>query len=472
VTLFFIISFLFFLKHFHKPFRKKYLICSLVFYFLALGSKELAVILPLLIFSYAFLFKDVSSFKLKFSNSVKTCIPYLLFTFVYFIWRLFIIKGIGGNSSITLSESLSLSRIVLIAKRYFQLFLYPAEPEFFGRFLSSNGYIRLSVLSLLLLLVICIHNQGRMAKKQEVRRVSNVDRILKFILLLTSISILIYKVIYEISYWMVYEKDSTFIMFSVFIKNRYFISGLLSYILLISILLLSLMQQSFRKEVVRFINSLNGKLMIFLFIWLLSILCVHYAPFYFSERHMYLSIVPFSAFISILLVRSFTLIVELIKLKRHQLITFQGCSLHIVSIFFRTAIFLLVFSLLCFFIAHSPLFHSYEEWGYSGYIADEFLHKLSVALAAFPKNSVVHIYNYPYDITLYETRIRYPKSVAYLNDYSIKSWLDLQYPNSFEIFLHKDKGTVLNACPEEVNLDIEKKDNSILIFVRLGKMSK
>ncbi len=92
--------------------RRKWLAASLAFYAVAVLEKETALVLPMLVFWYEWIYSTDESQKISFSvrlrNAVKVVAPYLALSVVYLLARTIALKGLGHTVT-----PLSLSTIVL-----------------------------------------------------------------------------------------------------------------------------------------------------------------------------------------------------------------------------------------------------------------------------------------------------------------------------------------------------------------------
>lgn len=118
-TLFLLISLLLFFNYISSLSQKRvYLILSVLFCVLALGAKEITVILPMLIFAYSllFLFSEETAFRNKLTKSVIVSLPYLIIAVIFHAWRIYILRGIGGkvNLSVGILESIPKRMTIII----------------------------------------------------------------------------------------------------------------------------------------------------------------------------------------------------------------------------------------------------------------------------------------------------------------------------------------------------------------------
>ncbi|MDO8281268.1 MAG: hypothetical protein Q7U10_01370 [Thermodesulfovibrionia bacterium] len=365
-ALFLLISLLLFLNYLSAAsHRKSYLFFSLLSYVLALGAKEIAVILLPLIFIYVLIntFSDKETFKSRWLNSFKTCLPYLVLTIVYLVWRTYILNGIGGyvnEPSGIFSASKQMFQIVIV---YFQLLLYPVD--FF--FYKARDILLISSLFVLLLSICCLIGCYQYVK----------------------------------------------------LKKHGF-------------------------------NVIHDRLIVFLFLWMLLPLAIHMLTLNIPYWGMYIPGIPFSAIFSIMLVDSFQYTMK--KIKGYCFSTFTLRSLFIDT---RVLSFLLMAALLISLLAHSPLVRKYRGWEESGTVSYLVLDKLLRVVDKIPNDSVIEIYNLPKDVPAYEFDILHTVHIIFLlHNHSIKSWLDLNYPdNNFKVFIRSRFKPA--TYPEDFDLEVK-----------------
>jgi hypothetical protein len=118
-----------FLRYSSAGNKSKWLMfCSLLFYMIALGGKEIAIILPALIFVQVYFYSDLDSRTQKILVSLKESSSYIVLTVAYLIWRTMALGGIGGYIGTNpLTPGETLSYLVNVFHHYFIDLLYPAD---------------------------------------------------------------------------------------------------------------------------------------------------------------------------------------------------------------------------------------------------------------------------------------------------------------------------------------------------------
>jgi hypothetical protein len=116
-ALFMILSFQFYLRSRNRPGRGNKA-ASLVFFMLALGTKETAILIPGLVFVHALVFSGLAPALIRrCREALRYVAPYLLGCLVYLVWRFLVLGGLG--------EDRSQLSFVWITAHYFCGLLYP-----------------------------------------------------------------------------------------------------------------------------------------------------------------------------------------------------------------------------------------------------------------------------------------------------------------------------------------------------------
>lgn len=155
-AMFLLLSLFLFLKSKISGSNKKWLLCcSLFSYLLALGGKEIAIILPALIFAQIFIFSTYGKWVERSCLSLRQSTPYFLITAGYLIWRTSVLKGLGGYlKGVPLTWNDIQAYGANIFHNYFLDLTYPAD--LFGVFDTGLAnlwtFLMLSVFGLYLVL--------------------------------------------------------------------------------------------------------------------------------------------------------------------------------------------------------------------------------------------------------------------------------------------------------------------------------
>jgi len=200
------------------------------------------------------------------------------------------------------------------------------------------------------------------------------------------------------------------------------------------------------------------RVVFFLVIWLLLSLSILLATDTFQFWYMYVPAIPFSALVSIALIEP----IQYIKNNWTGKFNFSSRTYMAVWSSFTAA----CLTLYLFFF--SPLFHKYDEWKDSGRLSTVILDEVSRVSAELPPGTTIHIYGLPDGIASYSSETPHVRSVRYLKDYSIRSWLNLTDPGS-EIDIVTSQYSVFETYPENLNFDVQlQQDGSVVIVIEPG----
>lgn len=487
-TLFILLSLFLFLRYSDSLFKKRgHLILSILFYVLALGTKEIAVIFPFMIFTYliSVSFSGEGRLTHRFSESLKKSLPYLAVTLLYLALRTYIIRGIGGYVGKTVGFLEKFQTGLEIFFNYFANMLYPVD------FLRLNAlfspfpgvYTRVVFLVIFILYTIAvIYYRKRFFGYVSARTTGAISPLITMLAAIMSFSIagiVIYpltspyindliKLAYEgsgpsfitaqmnnIGSWPVetyiYKFRNLFLRFSLVIFSLS-AAGLLLYIK--------------REEVIRSIQvSGEWMLMPFLFVWIVLPLGVYLVTFTSGAYYLYISMIPFAVMLSIVHMKMFYAVTG----REGSWSTSVSDMLRLFSIK-RGAGLIVTTGLIISLLAFSPLFRVYGEWKDSGLIIERILYKFVQIYLALPPDAVIRIYNYPDGILSYETEVPRAREVGYPNFYNIESWMKLHYP-SFSQNIKIESRQKLMVYPEGIELELREEDErnvSIVINYDFG----
>ncbi|MGC8657581.1 MAG: hypothetical protein ACP5U1_00755 [Desulfomonilaceae bacterium] len=127
---FVLLSLFLFLKSRPSGSNRKWLISgSLLSYVVALGGKEIAIILPLIILVHVLTFSKVDKWLDRFFEAIRQAFPYFMVTAIYLIWRTLVLRGLGGYLTSEPSSWDDIQTYVInIFQDYFLDLVYPADP--------------------------------------------------------------------------------------------------------------------------------------------------------------------------------------------------------------------------------------------------------------------------------------------------------------------------------------------------------
>lgn len=460
-TLFLLLSLLFFVKHSTSALkRKSFLIFSLIFYSLALSTKEIPIILPVLVFSYLmfFSFPEVKALKSKIVKSVMGTMPYLIITFIFFAWRTYVLGGLGGylNRSSRLFEYIKL--VVEYTSEYIADLLYPLNfLSFIFRpvpsIVEKIGFL-LVLIALPIFLFLSRRTIFRVVEQKAQKGKRFLETILASLALLSLVLLLSYPFLAPslnhlteqaylgqgpkfLSSLMVWKSSTP--LETYFSRVRDLLVTPLIFLFLFSAGTFFLIHNWEKSR--KFFSTVKGKSVAFFLIWTILPLGIFLVTLTFFHWYTYSALVPMSSLLAILLVASFKG-------------SFFSRSLLVRAN--RTA-FILLTGLLVALLALSPLFRKYGEWEDGGKISSLFLDKLARIIPSLPDNAFLEIYNMPVTIASYEAKNVHVREVRYMFDTGIKSWLNLHYPeNRMEVAIRSISRP--HTCPADLGLEVVKMD--------------
>ena len=471
VTLFLLLSLIFAFTYYSQKTRQKiFLILSLFFYLLSLGSKEVGIILPVLIVGYLmiFVFSEERTPKTRLLKALREAVPYLGVTLVFLAWRTYVVKGIGGYFFKPSEIFERIQTVVEMIVRYITNLLYPLG-YFSSLFSPKPGPLEkvlfiFLLISFFLVLLFYRRRLWKLAGSASQRGLRLLTRALVLGSIFSLMVILIYPIIapslndfIERGY---NEKGPAFLVEAMKWKNFYPVEYYFSrardslitpflLLLLLSIVLLAAILH--RSNLKRFLSSTHqGKSIIFLLIWLFLPLSVYLVTLTFSQWFMYIAVVPFSAILGVLLGAAF----QSIRFSRFRLNSSKN------------GIFLLLAAFSVALLVFSPLIQGSGEWKESGRLNLILLQKLDEAVRDLPGDCTFNFYNIPEGILSYKFKVPHAKSVGYLFDSGIKSWLDLTHPgNRIQVVVHNIYRPPIP--PQDLELEVIKKgEKDIIINVR------
>lgn len=486
ITLFILPSLMFFIKYFVSGLRRRsYLLISILFYAFALLTKELAVIVPVMIFTYVFIFyfTDNASFVKTFMYALKRCIPYLAITVAYLLWRMHILSGMGGYTS-SFGESRGILTLTYsgfgIVFSYFQDLIYPVD--FLRLDLLFDPFTTIFrqtvfVLALLIAFMGLYFYRKKvfdMMLCEENRIIKNIKILLMTLMISSVISILLYPIISPSINTVIQQSYvgkgpeilskamsnvGSYKVETYFYKARDIILRLLLFSLFLSVICFMGIHKR-KKLLESFSCSEHGKLITFLVVWMLIPLGIYIATLTFDHHDMYVSVIPFSMIVSIILCGSYRTFLHGIKKSQSLFCSpikyFQNAK--IVELIVLTAMSTTLF-------LYSPLLKTYGEWEATGKISREILEELSNIIPRLPDNAIIYLENFPSGITYYKEIIPHAREVGYYAEFSIESWIVMTYPDR-RLKVHINSKRELSDYPDDVTLELEyEMDNKVKINI-------
>lgn len=440
-ALFFLLSFQFYIKEKRLGYRT----LSLLFYVMSLCSKEVAVILPFVVWAYLALFENGPG---RIARGLRRSTPLYLVTAVYILWRL---AGPGARA-----YQRGASNVAVIAKiwmttisRYFTDLVYPVDfISLLPRSVVVGLYTVLACVILALFIFSWRRSTSLLGRRGPAFRVVGLS--LSVLSLLSVAALLTFpftRPLISRVIGLAYVGESfSFIGKDMAARGvvpmRYYVDfvnsllmGVFFFTFFASWLGLLLIANMDRVGKALEISQ-KARLVAFLTLWLLVPFIFYLATVRFAHRYMYLPAIPFSMLLSMGLVMSLRSLTKGIALLRNA------------------ACFLVCAALSVSLVAYSPLLRSYGGWEGSAKVASMFLSRLLALLPDIPRSADLYIHGLPWGISSYEEMIPHVKSVGYLTDYSVRSWLELNDPGNERRVIIRDS-VVLQTPPSAMRLEVE-----------------
>lgn len=481
VALFLLCSFWLFIKYHRAPRKKHFLIvASIGLYLLALGSKEIAVIFPVMILVWTLLFILPSHHRYKSflhltAKTVVVIMPYVIATVAFIFWRAYVLKSLVGGPI-----NLTIWKLSTIVQMYFTCLFYPNS--FLSpivAYLGRNIDIAVGLSSILTIATVLIIDKRAHFMSRDDRGTRPVKKLriaLGTILCLSLVGMLIsifltpvinnlIKKAYEgkaLSFFtkMLQGKDVLPVE-HYYWRAKSLVLKTLFWIFASSGIVLALVHNK-DKIWKHLLGSYTGRVAIFLICWMLTPLGFYLWLRTFSHWRMYVAVIPACAVLSIILVNSISPIIA--SVRRNRSIFSLKSLQSIKSAYLNIICFTLTAALVISLVSYSPLIRPYREWKDSGVLCAMIFDKLSQVVEAMPQDETLHIYDLPKRIRSYKNEMPHVKTVTYLEDYTIKSWLNIYYPdNHFDVVVHSY--STLEDFPDFLDLKVEKEDKDALIRI-------
>ena len=475
-VLFLLVSLLLFIKHLSGQERRRvYLFGSLVCYLLALGAKEIAVIFPALILGYLVIFSpNRKSIFSRIGGALKSSLPFLVVTPLFLGFRAYIVRGVGGYDPTLVPSSDKLNFFTGTLTDYAADLVYPVSfaVTFFQPFPTLLQRVGSQVALLLFFVLLCLYRRAIFKiigyPRRQTLRTAMIG--LAGVAAFCLIAILAYPSLAPFVNGAIKRayQDQGPAFLSAAMTNRHDVpveayfyragellsSGFSKLFFLAAISFGILIGFDKREKIKRFLSeSHTGMTLSFLVIWLLVPLGVYLLTFTFTHRYMYLSVIPFSGIVAILVSQSVDSTRSLIRR-----VNSNGFSLSFALTEPPAFAFLMLSTVTFSLLAYSPLVRTYGEWKDSAAISSTILHRLTQVVDELPNDAVVEVFNLPERIASYETTIPHVKTPSYLADYSIKSWLDLHRPANRITVLVSTRSKP-ESFPRGLDLEVKKGGN-------------
>lgn len=467
VTLLLIFTLLLLKKYLESP-SKKLMAATVIIYFLALTSKEVAIIFPALAFTFIMIFSfSAFSVRKRAWAGLKICVPFLIASIVMLAWRTYVLGGLFGNYSKPRSDEAYFKHVRFYGSLFKDYVLDLFSAGGVAGFLRPHpGVISYMIAALLVLLLIFYIWFSRRDFLTYFRKHDGLPLILRIVLGSISLALLIClaafpwfarfitsfisDVYYNQTIDIVYRLNlgiGQWLPLDTFLyETRNVIVNIFAFLFLASTA--AIIINHHRSAVKRYLRTTeSGNVLLFFFIWILLPLTFFAFSGSFGHRYMYIALVPFSGLISIILIDGMAAYFG--KSDFSSLSNFflrSGFTFRQVINF--CMIFLVVGGLT--FIPTSLVFRRYGEWEATGKVYSMILEKLSSQITTIPDGATIYIDNVPSRLYLYENQYYHPEEVQYMSEEAMRSWLYLKFPDK-----HLDvayETIILSDCPQSIDL--------------------
>jgi hypothetical protein len=449
VSLLLLTSFLLFLR---SSSQGIYLVASLFAYLLALCAKEIAIILPLLVATYQLTSygPEQGSLAGRIRHALRQAAPYLAVTIIFIGWRTWVLRGLGGYTSLFGLIGMARAAVKNIPSYFLDLF-YPLDVLVFKYTSLFSAYpddyslpgILITISYLLAFLVLA----GRVLKRtqNDVRTqvlkiliVSGVASAAAAIVTYPALCGYINKAVRSAYYGQMHQLSNDAMSRIHWLPVEYYYNDskeiIIRFLAFTSLLLTgSLIWLWCRRGIASFLSDGGRRRFVAVMaVWLCSPLLVYVVTATFYHRCMYPSVIPFSSLLALVLIESLRAATRRIRQKTVQGTGSPAYGLAAApAVACSAAALTLVLALLCY----SPLTGSYVEWKDSGVLGAAFLRRLSGVVSSVPNDAVIDVYDYPQRISSYQANARRVKECGYGNEFSTKAWLNLTRPgNRVKVF--------------------------------------
>jgi len=148
-------------------------------YVCALGGKEIAIILPGVVFCHAALFRTHGPVRVRMKASAMLTAPYIITSFLYVMWRTCVLGGLGGYQNDHHEPGNLLWYALNTIHCYFQDLVYPVD---FGGFLEGEcSFVPTAVIVAAVAAYVLIYFLGKGLPTQK-RTASGFSRLALFLL--------------------------------------------------------------------------------------------------------------------------------------------------------------------------------------------------------------------------------------------------------------------------------------------------
>lgn len=474
-TFFLLLSLLTCLKyHGEKPGMKSIFAVSIFTSLLALGAKEIAIILPFLVllFLIAARSSPETQWKRNALSALKASLPYFMTTIFFLMLRAHILKGVGsyaGRSFKSLGAFESLRFLLGTVLNYFTDLLYPLA--FLCSLFSYSPGVVAKVLSgclvmaLLIFLVRCRNTTSRILLQDADRRVRVGKALLLSLASIAAICILAFPLAAPSISRLVVESyqgqgPAMFVRalagqdrppvghFIERAKNLTLRSSALAF-LFSSLGLLGVHRRRQIRSLV--LTSASAATILVLLVWLILPLMIYSLTLTYAHRYIYASVVPFAMLLSVICFRSFHVARDNdagMKTKGPALPN-QRTHTNLHAFIFTGVVCFMLLNL-----SRSSILVGDRFWAQGSTISALFFRNFEELIPDIPPNAVVYIHGLPKGPDLNGDRSVFGPEYSFPGAEALRAWLNLRHPRQN---LSLAVGSELRYGPEKRSLRLELK---------------
>ena len=480
-AVFIMLSLLFFFQHgSNRRYRNAYFVGSILCYLIAFGTREIAIILPPLVFAYSLVYSPSGiDFRRRVVRAAQLSLPFIAVTFLALGWRTYVIGGIGGlvERPINVDYVVQLfgstlahySMDLMLPIPHLDLAL-PVPSALFGP--TPGPLVRIGSLILVaaVLLPMLVYRRRLFGARQTGGGhllMRQVERLLLTIAALSLLAFLAYPLVSPYVNDLLQAahegKGPGFLVDALtkresvpveryFNKARDLILNLTLGALLLSGLLLLAIRSAGGPAGFAGGGTERSRALLFALAWLALPLGVYIVTLGFGHHGMYLPAIPFSILISIMLVEGIQGAAVSLRIGQTVQTRARRASLFFAAVGRHPgtwALALLAVGIWASLLAMSPLLRRHDPFEDNVRVSSMFLNRLSEAVTELPAASTIHVYDSPsWEYT--NSRVGFG-----FKPFAIKSWLDLRHPeNEREVVIESHIDLV--AAPSSLDLEIRQ----------------
>ena len=479
-ALFIMLSLLLFLQYgSNRRYRNAYFVGSILCYLIALGTREIAIILPPLVFAHSLIYSPLGiEFRSRVARAAQLSFPFVAVTLLALGWRTYVIEGIGGlverPSNLDYIVQLFGSTLahysmdLMLPIPHLDLAL-PVPSALFGPTPSPLVRIGSLILVAAVLLPMLVYRRRLFGARQTGGHLlmRQVERLLLTIATLSLLTFLAYPVVAPYVNDLLQAahegKGPGFLVDALtkresvpveryFNKARDLILNLTLGALLLSGLLLLAIRSAGGPAGLAGSGTERSRALLFALAWLALPLGVYIVTLAFGHHGMYLPAIPFAILISIMLVEGIEGAAVSLRIGQTVQTRTRRTSLLLAAVGRHPGTWVLALvavGIWASLLAMSPLLRRDDPFGDNARVSSMFLNRLSDAMAELPAASTIHVYDSPsWEYT--NSRVGFG-----FKPFAIKSWVDLRHPDSdLEVVIESHLDLV--AAPSSLDLEVRQ----------------